>query len=135
MQPAVELVAAEMETVLYAQMLALFAPQVRLRCRAVWGQLGFTPQLLPMSHIICVAQCLLGFTSKEVQLPHVQGSTLRPWCRLSLCRFLQAVRGAAHVQPLLATLASRQPALRRAAADTLRHLAERCATLLQEPLQ
>lgn len=29
MQPAVEVVAAEMETVLYAQMLALFAPQVR----------------------------------------------------------------------------------------------------------
>ena len=28
MQPAVEVVAAEMETVLYAQMLALFAPQV-----------------------------------------------------------------------------------------------------------
>lgn len=27
-QPAVEVVAAEMETVLYAQMLALFAPQV-----------------------------------------------------------------------------------------------------------
>jgi len=67
-QPAQELVAAEMETVLYAQMLALFAPQ--------------------------------------------------------------AVRGAAHVSPLLATLASRQPALRRAAADTLRHLAERCALLL-----
>ena len=65
MQPAQELVAAEMETVLYAQMLALFAPQ--------------------------------------------------------------AVRGGSHVAPLLATLASRQPALRRAAADTLRHLAERCA--------
>ena len=28
-QPAVEVVAAEMETVLYAQMLALFAPQVQ----------------------------------------------------------------------------------------------------------
>jgi hypothetical protein len=35
-QPAVEVVAAEMETVLYAQMLALFAPQVRNapRCTA-----------------------------------------------------------------------------------------------------
>lgn len=64
MQPAQELVAAEMETVLYAQMLALFAPQT--------------------------------------------------------------VKGASHVTPLLATLSSRQPALRRAAADTLRHLAERC---------
>ena len=39
------------------------------------------------------------------------------------------MRGAAHVQPLLATLASRQPALRRAAADTLRHLAERYSIL------
>lgn len=39
------------------------------------------------------------------------------------------MRGAAHVQPLLATLASRQPALRRAAADTLRHLAERWADM------
>lgn len=64
-QPAQEAVAAEMETVLYAQMLALFAPQT--------------------------------------------------------------VRGASHVAPLLATLCSRQPALRRAAADTLRHLAERSA--------
>jgi hypothetical protein len=45
----------------------------------------------------------------------------------------QAVRGAAHVQPLLATLASRQPALRRAAADTLRHLAERWADFHLRP--
>ena len=64
MQTAQEVVAAEMETVLYAQMLALFAPHT--------------------------------------------------------------VRGTSHVAPLLATLSSRQPALRRAAADTLRHLAERC---------
>jgi hypothetical protein len=36
-QPAVEVVAAEMETVLYAQMLALFAPQVgnAPRCTAL----------------------------------------------------------------------------------------------------
>jgi hypothetical protein len=34
-----------------------------------------------------------------------------------------AVPAAAHLPLLLATLGSRQPALRRAAADTLRHLA------------
>ena len=35
----------------------------------------------------------------------------------------QAVPAVAHVPLLLTTLASRQPALRKAAADTLRHLA------------
>lgn len=38
MQPAVEVVAAEMETVLYAQMLALFAPQVsRIIAESRWA--------------------------------------------------------------------------------------------------
>ena len=62
-----DVVGAELETVLYAQMLALFAPH--------------------------------------------------------------AVRVARHLPLLLATLTSRQPALRRAAAATLRHFAERHAAL------
>lgn len=36
------------------------------------------------------------------------------------------VQAAQHLPLLLSTLASRQPSLRRAAAATLRHLAERC---------
>ena len=60
-----DVVGAELETVLYAQMLALFAPH--------------------------------------------------------------AVRAERHLPLLLATLTSRQPALRRAAAATLRHFAERYA--------
>ena len=39
------------------------------------------------------------------------------------------VRATSLLPLLLATLASRQPSLRRAAAATLRHLAERCRTL------
>jgi hypothetical protein len=61
---AEELVETELETVLYAQMLVLFAPH--------------------------------------------------------------AVAARTHIPPLLQTLTSRQPALRQAAAATLRHLAERC---------
>ena len=68
MQRPEDVVGAELETVLYAQMLALFAPH--------------------------------------------------------------AVRTASHLPLLLATLTSRQPSLRRAAAATLRHLAERCSPTL-----
>ena len=67
-----DVVGAELETVLYAQMLALFAPH--------------------------------------------------------------AVRAERHLPLLLATLTSRQPALRRAAAATLRHFAERCARTVDLPL-